>query len=527
LRLPGQVRESASSQPLVEALAAGQGRNWSGQRYVATAIGSRLRYARHRIERSGGWQTLWLTQLDAATQLEFTSQLSIHDDYLGMRSVTHVRNAGAQSVTLQAVTSLVFTDFDWQGSGSLGTMTLLRGRGDWLAEGRWTETGLRDAGLPALTYEGRPFRTRGCIEASSVSSWPTARELPTAVIADSRTGSRWSFQIEHNGGWLWQVGELADGLYLALLGPTDEHHQWQLELAPGAGFESAAASVALETDASGFSLAALTGFRRISAADRAQAHLPVVFNDYLNTVRGDPRAEILHPLIDSASRVGADYFVIDAGWYADDGDWWDSVGEWRPSTRRFPLGIDDVLDHIRELGMIPGLWLEPEVVGVKSPVAAKLPDGAFLQRGGVRVIDQGRYHLDFTCEATVAFLDEVVDRHVDDHGIGYFKFDYNIRAGAGSDAGTASVGHGLLLHNRAYLAWVSSLRARHPLLMLENCASGGMRQDFATVSRFDLQSTSDQEDFRAYAPVAAAAPMLVAPERAANCASPQPGMSDQ
>ncbi|HEY0932851.1 MAG TPA: hypothetical protein VGD91_03825, partial [Trebonia sp.] len=46
LRLPGQVRESASSQPLVEALAAGQGRNWSGQRYVATAIGSRLRYAR-------------------------------------------------------------------------------------------------------------------------------------------------------------------------------------------------------------------------------------------------------------------------------------------------------------------------------------------------------------------------------------------------------------------------------------------------------------------------------------------------
>src|SRR5207253_1841315 len=43
---------------------------------------------------------------------------------------------------------------------------------------------------------------------------------------------------------------------------------------------------------------------------------------------------------------------------------------------------------------------------------------------------------------------------------------------------------------------------------------------------FDLQSTSDQEDFRAYATVAAAAPMLVLPEQAANWAYPQPGMSD-
>jgi alpha-galactosidase len=62
--------------------------------------------------------------------------------------------------------------------------------------------------------------------------------------------------------------------------------------------------------------------------------------------------------------------------------------------------------------------------------------------------------------------------------------------------------------------------------MLENCASGGMRQDFATVSRFDLQSTSDQEDLYAYAPIAASAPMLVLPEQAGNWAYPQPDMTD-
>lgn len=347
--------------------------------------------------------------------------------------------------------------------------------------------------------------------------------MPAAVIGDDRTGTGWSFQIEHNGGWLWQVGEVPEGLYLALFGPTDEHHAWQLELMPGDSFDSVPASLAIE---GGGLLDELTRFRRVSLDGERQRSLPVVFNDYMNTVMGDPSAEVLHPLIDAAADSGAEYFVIDAGWYADDGDWWDGVGEWQPSTRRFPDGIDQVLEHIRRRGMVPGLWLEPEVVGVNSPMALKLPDAAFLQRAGVRVSENGRYHLDFSSVQAIDHLNEVVDRLVNDLGVGYFKLDYNIRAGVGSDAVATSAGHGLLRHNLGYLAWIDSLRQRHPQLMLENCASGGMRQDFATVSRFDLQSTSDQEDLYAYAPIAASAPMLVLPEQAGNWAYPQPEMTD-
>src|SRR5437764_11326489 len=51
LRRQGQGAPHTSSQPLVEALASGHGRNWSGQRYVETAIGQRLRHSRHRIDR--------------------------------------------------------------------------------------------------------------------------------------------------------------------------------------------------------------------------------------------------------------------------------------------------------------------------------------------------------------------------------------------------------------------------------------------------------------------------------------------
>ena len=41
-----------------------------------------------------------------------------------------------------------------------------------------------------------------------------------------------------------------------------------------------------------------------------------------------------------------------------------------------------------------GLWLEPEVVGVRSPVAQSLPDAAFLQRHGRRVTEHDRFLLD-------------------------------------------------------------------------------------------------------------------------------------
>jgi len=68
---------------------------------------------------------------------------------------------------------------------------------------------------------------------------------------------------------------------------------------------------------------------------------------------------------------------------------------------------------------------------------------------------------------------------------------------------------------------------RHPELIIENCASGAMRMDFAMLSRLQMQSTSDQQDFRLYPAIAAAAPLSMLPEQAASWAYPQPEMTDE
>jgi alpha-galactosidase len=276
-----------------------------------------------------------------------------------------------------------------------------------------------------------------------------------------------------------------------------------------------------------WAIAGLTAVRRaIRRPHEDSRRLPVIFNDYMNTLMADPTTERLLPLIDAAAEAGAEYFCIDAGWYAELGEgWWDTVGPWRPSQTRFPGGITEVLGRIRDAGMVPGLWLEPEVVGVNSETARQLPPDAFFQRGGRLIVEHGRYHLDLRHPAAVKHLDEVVDYLVGDLGVGYLKLDYNITINPGPDTGGLSAGAGLLAANRAQLDWLDAVLDRHPTLVIENCSSGGMRTDYGLLSRLQLQSTSDQQSYLRYPPIAAAAPAAIAPEQAAVWAYPQPEFS--
>jgi len=162
------------------------------------------------------------------------------------------------------------------------------------------------------------------------------------ALINRLTGHGWLWQIEHNGAWHWQIGEYRPGVYLALLGPTNAEHQWQLTLQPGEWFESVPVAIAVTADGFDDAVARLTRYRRaVRRPHPDHIKLPIVFNDYMNTLMGDPTTERLLPLIDAAAGVGAEYFCIDAGWYAEIGeDWWSAVGAWGPSRSRFPGGIE-------------------------------------------------------------------------------------------------------------------------------------------------------------------------------------------
>ncbi len=517
----GVHRPIGAGLPLVDVLTVGEGHSSASSRLVHTVVGSELRYVGHDVTEQDGVHRLELRMLSQPSEVEVVLELTSFEQTAALSSRAIVRNSSASSpLVLRAVTS--FSTYlgggqDWE---------LTHGSSDWLAEGRWATDEL-SALLPSIAAELTGNNPRGCFAAFSRGAWSTSGDQPVAVLSSTANAQAWAWEIEHNGGWRWETGDDNLDSYFAASGPTDQDHQWTVQLAPGAAFVTVPVTIAVAVDVVGAIEELTRHRRRTRRVHPDNAIIPAVYNDYMNTVNGDPTSAKLIPLIDAAASVGAKVFCIDAGWYDDNHDWWDSVGEWKPSSTRFAGGLGVILDQIRNAGMTPGLWLEPEVIGVKSAMADSLPDSAFLMRHGQRVVEQGRYHLDLRDAAAVAHLDGVVDRLVNELGVGYFKLDYNINPGAGTDVNSDSVGAGLLEHNRAHLAWLDGLLDRYPALILENCSSGAMRMDFAMLSRLQLQSTSDQQDPVRYPPIAASAPFSMVPEQAANWAYPQPSMSDE
>ncbi|MGX1668118.1 alpha-galactosidase [Streptomyces sp. NPDC055400] len=528
LGLPGDVSgDPGASLPLVEVTAAGHGRGWSGSRLIGTRLGARLRHREHHEGRDGDWHTLTVVLHDPETGLTAEVTYRSPDGVPVLRSDVLLRNEGSVTLHLESVSSLVAGCLTSRDAAAIDASDVLWADNDWLSECRWQRQPLRHTTPPV---SGRvPYgHGKAGFDLNGHGVWSSCGHLPMGGLTDRHTGRTGVWQIEHNGGgWRWECQEHDGAAYVALFGPTDTHHGWRHPLEPGAAFRTVPAALSFSADGGpDDAFAALTRYRRAQRRLHADhLSLPVIFNDYMNCLMGDPTTEKLLPLIDAAADAGAEYFVIDAGWYDDSDGWWTSVGAWEPSVSRFPggRGIHEVLDRIRARGMTPGLWLEPEVIGVDSPVAKSLPEEAFFRRDGVRITESGRHHLDLRHPAARAHLDQVVDRLAGAWGVGYLKLDHNIDPGSGTSAHPGeSPGAGLLGHNRAHLDWLDGILDRHPHLVVENCASGGMRWDHALLSRLQLQSTSDQQNLSHYAPIAASAPTAVTPEQGAVWAYPQP-----
>jgi len=445
----------------------------------------------------------------ADSTLEVTVHYRFYKESVCLRAWTVVKNIANEPMDLEYISSFSYTGID---NGVLPIDHQLRiylPHNAWQREVDWKRY------IPSeLGYE-RTYHFSGkriCL--SNNGSQSTKEYLPMGAIENIETHQTMLWQIENNGSWYWEISDVDDHLYLKLSGPTETDNHWHRTLRHDEVFESVKVCVAFGQDFDE-ALAEMTAYRRrIINKSNTDNALPVIFNDYMNCLWANPTEENMIPVIDKAAEAGAEYYCMDAGWDAE-GNWWDLVGEWQPCQKRFPHGIKMIFDYIRQKGMIPGIWLEIEVMGVQCPLAETLPDTCFLMRHGKRVIDNGRYFLDFRNPWVRDYTMSVVDRLVNEYGTGYIKNDYNVDSGIGTELNADSFGDGLLQHNRAFLSWLNEVKQKHSSLIWENCGSGGMRMDYAMLSAADIQSVSDQSDYRLNAPIAASAATAVLPEQAA------------
>ncbi|MBE6481874.1 MAG: alpha-galactosidase [Actinomyces ruminicola] len=531
LDLPGTVLPGHASVPLVEVNLLGEGHRANQTRGLGrTECGARLRHESVQESRAEGTHSLRVVQRDRERGLRVETILRSVCSAPAVQSRTTVTNEGGATVVVEALTAACVPVM------AADDPILVHGTSAWTAENRWQERRLFADGLLAVDDTAvLPKPQATTVHAVGTSTWTTDGSLPSALLRESGSGRCLMWQVEAGGlPWRWEIEHASacpDVLAVRGSGPTTADHAWDAVLAPGESVDSAPVSWAWSGVGLDDAVATMTRHRR---ALRAASGIPhesgapaVIFNDYMNTLDGNPTTEALEPLIDAAAQVGAEVFCIDAGWYDDFGDWWSGVGEWRPATVRFggKNGFQELLDRIRGRGMVPGIWLEPESIGVRSPRANSFPEDAFLSRHGVPVVENGRHVLDFRCGAVRDHLDSVVDRLVG-MGVGMLKLDQNVVPGIGSDRRGVLPGTGLAGSVYAYREWLMGVRRRHPGLLVENCGSGALRQDAGQCLLVDLQSTSDQPSALLYPTIAACAPLLLPPEMCGNWAYPQPGMEE-
>ncbi|MDO4491042.1 MAG: alpha-galactosidase [Lachnospiraceae bacterium] len=503
--------------------------NWHGVKSVQTSPGCELLFREQRDYRNQTGRKLeWVTE-DPESGLVVTLHYQFFDGLSVIRCWTSVYNGGEEEQGVESVSSFCLTGIfkeamygdaaeEWRQGETIPArdVRVWVPRQSWRKEMHWNTYSLEELGLTCISDLGRPeAESSQVFRISNTGNWSSKEYVPLGYVEDLSCNTSLFWQIEHNGSWHYEISDFEGQYYLALHGPDEYHNHCWKNLKPGETYTTVPVCVGAEAADFDAAMGVMTQYRRrIRRPNQDNETLPVIFNDYMNCLFGDPTTEKELEMIPKAKEAGCEYYVIDAGWYGD-GFWWDSVGEWLPSEKRFPGGFKKVMDAIREAGMIPGAWLELEVMGIRCPLADKLPDDWFFMRHGKRIKDKGRYQLDYRNPEVRAYADSVVKRLVEEYGVGYIKLDYNIEPGIGTTHNADSAGEGLLSHNRAYLQWLDSIFQRYPDLVIENCSSGGMRADYALLSRQSIHSTSDQEDYRWYATVAANAPAVLTPEQAA------------
>ena len=370
---------------------------------------------------------------------------------------------------------------------------------------------LFDLGITRPTSGGQ-FR----VARANIGSWSTKEELPQGIL--EYDGNVVMFQIESNSSWYYEISDYCDNIYLCLSGASYPFGGWCKKLACAEKYTTPTACLCFANSVDDV-IGEMTKYRRkISGKCTADENLPVIFNEYMHLSWDSPNEERTKIVASSVAKTGTEYYVIDCGWSnEEDGSIiYPYLGQWRESKARFPSGLKKTTDYIRSLGMKPGLWIEPEIVGYKcEEMLAYYDDDCFIKRHGKKVCVMGRYFLDFRNSKVRDYLTSSIRRMVIDYGAEYVKFDYNQDMGVGTETDAYSAGEGLEKCAKAYIAWVDTVRAMFPNVVFETCSSGGMRMDYETMRHFSIVSTSDQIDYKKYPYIAANIASGVLPEQAA------------
>ena len=295
--------------------------------------------------------------------------------------------------------------------------------------------------------------------------------------ATEAAGEVWALHYAWSGGHRFVAEELPDGRRQIQMG-----HAEGAELRPGRRFETAPLLAAWSDR--GLNGAAIRFQRHLRDhvvpwPDRARPR-PVHANCW-EAVYFDQDLAGLSEIVQRAAAVGAERFVLDDGWFGRRDDDTTSLGDWTVDRRKWPDGLGPLIGRVHAAGMTFGLWLEPEMVSQDSDLHRAHPDWVLGPADQTR--GRGQLLLDMSRADVRDHLFGAIDALLREHPIEAIKWDHN-----------RLLPHPDASQTRGAYALLDRLRAAHPGVEIESCASGGGRIDFGVLARTHRVWLSDSND---------------------------------
>ncbi|MBQ8894449.1 MAG: alpha-galactosidase [Clostridia bacterium] len=229
----------------------------------------------------------------------------------------------------------------------------------------------------------------------------------------------------------------------------------------------------------------------------------------------DMSVETSKAFIDQFAAMGAEVFIIDAGWECPPGkemQWGPYNGRNVPDSERYPNGLGELSDYCHQKGLKFGLWVEMERLGKEAPAWREHPE--WRSRNVLGEQDAG--YLDLAIPEAAAWAEEELARIIAAYQLDLLRVDYN--CGSSSYFAMEDTGAGVrecisVRQFNAVYNLYRNLKKRFPHVIFENCAGGGGRTDLGMMKHFDHTWVSDWQKMPRSVSITNGMTMALPPER--------------
>lgn len=213
-----------------------------------------------------------------------------------------------------------------------------------------------------------------------------------------------------------------------------------------------------------------------------------------------PDANNVKKIIDGASALGIEMFVLDDGWFGNNYPRNNSkagLGDWQVNKKKFPKGLEELIEYAAEKGMEFGIWVEPEGVNPNSDLYKNHPDWVIQQPNRQPVYIRDQLTLDLSNPKVQDYVVKTVTDILNKYPkIVYVKWDVN--------SVFKNFGSVYLSKDKQQQLWVDytkglysaleRIKKSFPEVIFQACGGGGSRADYGMLRYMNEFWTSDDTD---------------------------------